>query len=195
MERCCGRDKLVMAMITTPERRATGLWRQPSITLVTKSALLLLSLATIALASDDKIDRASLRGIKAVCLVVEVTDQGQGAGSGPSQEQLQSEVRDRVRWAGIPLDKDSTTCLYLNVRPLPAMGKNNKPVGLYAIDFKLEFMQAVTLARDPTIRAYASTWSLANLANVPVQDVDRTTREVSIDLVNKFIKAYQSVNK
>jgi hypothetical protein len=23
------------------------------------------------------------------------------------------------------------------------MGKNNKPVGLYAIDFKLEFMQAV----------------------------------------------------
>ena len=43
------------------------------------SILLLLSLATAAFASDDKTDRASLRGIKAVCLVVEVTDQGQGA--------------------------------------------------------------------------------------------------------------------
>src|SRR2546430_6842367 len=162
---------------------ATGLRRSPSTVSVVKSALLLLSLATVAFASDDKTDRASLRGIKALCLVVEVTDQGQGAGNGPNQEQLQSEVRDRLRWAEIPLDKDSTTCLYLNVRPLPAMGKNNRPIGLYAIDFKLEFMQAATLARDPTIRTYASTWSLANLANVPAQDVDRTTRKISIDLI------------
>jgi hypothetical protein len=181
--------------VNLTERCATSLQGAASIALVMKPALLLLSLAALGFASDDKTDRASLRGIKALCLVVEVTDQGQGAGSGPSQEQLQSEVRDRVRWAGIPLDKDSTTCLYLSVRPLPAMGKNNKPIGLYAIDFKLEFMQAATLARDPTIRTYASTWSLANLANVPAQDVERTTREISIDLVNKFIKAYQSVNK
>src|SRR5215470_2939077 len=167
------------------ERFATGFRRTASIVSVMKSALLLISVAAMGFASDDKTDRASLRGIKALCLVVEVTDQGQGAGNGPNQEQLQSDVRDRLRWAGIPLDKDSTTCLYLNVRPLPAMGKNNKPVGLYAIDFKLEFMQAVTLARDPTIRAYASTWSLANLANVPAPEVERTTREVSIDLVNK----------
>ncbi len=185
-------------MTTTGDLRvrcATGRRRPASIVSVMKPALLLISLAAMAFASDDKTDRASLRGIKAVCLVVEVTDQGQGAGSGPNQEQLQSEVRDRLRWAGIPLDKDSTTCLYLNVRPLAAMGKNNKPVGLYAIDFKLEFMQAATLARDPTIRTYAATWSLANLANVPAQDVEHTTREVSIDLINKFIKAYQSVNK
>jgi hypothetical protein len=180
-------------MIT--ERSAKDLRRRPSTTSLVKSVLLLLSLATLVVASDDKTDRASLRGIKALCLVVEVMDQGQGAGSGLNQEQLQSEVRDRLERAGIPLDKDSTTCLYLNVRPLPAMGKNNRPVGLYAIDFKLEFMQAATLARDATIRTYASTWSLANLANVPAQDVERTTREISIDLVNKFIKAYQSVNK
>src|SRR5215470_14356908 len=166
-------------------RSATSLRRAASIVSVMKSALVLLSLTAMTFASDDKTDRASLRGIKALCLAVEVTDQGQGAGNGPNQEQLLMEVRDRLRWAGIPLDKDSTTCLYLNVRPLPAMAKNNKPVGLYAIDFKLEFMQAVTLARDPTIRAYASTWSLANLANVPAPEVERTTREVSIDLVNK----------
>ena len=173
---------------------ATGLRRRASIS-VMRSALLLLSLAVLAFASDDKTDRASLRGIKAICVVVEVMDQGQGAGSGLNSEQLQSEIRDKLRRAGIPLDKDSTTCLYMSVRPLPAMGKNNRPVGLYAIDFKLEFMQAATLARDPAIRAYASTWSLANLANVPAQDIERTTREITIDLVEKFIRAYQSVNK
>jgi hypothetical protein len=161
---------------------------------MTRLILLLLALAVIALASDDKTDRNSLRGVKAVCTVVEV-DQPQGSANLLNQEQLQSEILNKLRRAAIPLDKDATTCLYLNVRPLAAMGKNNKPIGLYAIDLKLEFMQAVTLARDPTIRAYAATWSLANLANVPTQEVERSTREVAIDLVNKFIRAYQSVNK
>src|SRR6476646_1325135 len=159
---------------------------------MTRLILLLLPLAVATVASDDKTDRNSLRGIKAVCTVVEV-DQPQGSASLLSQDQLQSELQNKLRRAAIPLDKDATTCLYLNVRPLPAMGKNNKPIGLYAIDLKLEFMQAVTLARDPTIRAYAATWSLANLANVPTQEVERSTREVAIDLVNKFIRAYQSV--
>ena len=161
---------------------------------MTRLILLLLPLAVIALASDDKTDRNSLRDVKAVCTVVEV-DQPQGSASLLNQDQLQSEILNRLRRAAIPLDKDSTTCLYLSVRPLPAMGKNNKPIGLYAIDLKLEFMQAVTLARDSTIRAYAATWSLANLANVPAQEVERSTREVAIDLINKFIRAYQSVNK
>jgi hypothetical protein len=161
---------------------------------MTRLILLLLALAVIALASDDKTDRNSLRGVKAVCTVVEV-DQPQGSANLLNQDQLQSEILNKLRRAAIPLDKDATTCLYLNVRPLAAMGKNNKPIGLYAIDLKLEFMQAVTLARDPTIRAYAATWSLANLANVPAQEVERSTREVAIDLVNKFIRAYQSVNK
>jgi hypothetical protein len=160
-----------------------------------KLALLLLPLAIMAFASDDKTDRASLRGVKAVCTVVEVMEQVKNAGSGLNQEQLQSVLQGKLQAAGISLDKDSTTCLYLNVRPLAAIGRNNRPIGLYAIDFKLEFLQAVTLARDPTIRAYATTWSLANLANVPASDLERTTKEIAIDLVTQFITAYKSVNK
>jgi hypothetical protein len=152
-------------------------------------------MAVLAFASDDKTDRASLRGVKAVCTVVEVMEQAKNAGSGLSQEQLQSVIQGKLRDAGIPLDKNSTTCLYLNVRPLAAMGKNNRPIGLYAVDFKLEFLQAVTLARDPAIRAYATTWSLANLANVPATDLERTAKEIAVDLVGQFISAYRSVNK
>src|SRR5713226_1595965 len=85
------RDTLIAAMTTTGDVKvlsATGVRRPASIVSVMKSALVLLSLAAMAFASDDKTDRASLRGIKALCLVVEVTDQGQGAGNGPNQEQL-----------------------------------------------------------------------------------------------------------
>ena len=161
--------------------------------MMAKCVFLLIPLA--ALASDDKTDRATLRGIKGVCTVVEVLDQTKDAVNLISQEKLLSIIQGKLQEAGIPLDKDSTTCLYFSVRPLPAMGKNNKPIGLYAVDFKLEFLQAVTLARDPAVRAYATTWSVANLANVPADYLEQTAREVAVDLVNRFTRAYRSVNK
>ena len=164
-----------------------------TVSMLAKCVLLLIPLA--ALASDDKTDRATLRGIKGVCTVVEMLDQTKDAVNLLSQEKLLSVIQGKLQEAGIPLDKDSTTCLYFSVRPLPAMGKNNKPIGLYAVDFKLEFLQAVTLARDPAVRAYAQTWSVANLANVPADYLEQTAREVAVDLVSRFTRAYRSVNK
>ena len=164
-----------------------------TVSMLAKCVFLLIPLA--ALASDDKTDRATLRGIKGVCTVVEVLDQTKDAVNLLSQEKLLSVIQGKLQEAGIPLDKDSTTCLYFSVRPLPAMGKNNKPIGLYAVDFKLEFLQAVTLARDPAVRAYAQTWSVANLANVPADYLEQTAREVAVDLVSRFTRAYRSVNK
>ena len=164
-----------------------------TVSMLAKCVLLLIPLA--ALASDDKTDRATLRGIKGVCTVVEVLDQTKDAVNLLSQEKLLSVIDGKLQEAGIPLEKNSTTCLYFSVRPLQAMGKNNKPIGLYAVDFKLEFLQAVTLARDPAVRAYAQTWSVANLANVPADYLEQTAREVAVDLVSRFTRAYRSVNK
>jgi hypothetical protein len=147
------------------------------------------ALAAIATASDDKADRATLRGVKAVCTIVEVT-----AGSPLSKEHLQADLDGRLTANGISIDKNATTCLYLNVRPLPAMGRNNKPVGLYALDVSLQLMQTVTLARDPSTKAYASTWSVSNLATVPTGDAGATARQIAIDLAEKFVEAYRSVN-
>ena len=163
------------------------------VSMLMKCAFLLIPLAVLA--SDDKTDRVTLRGIKGVCTVVEVLDQTKDAVNGLSQEKLLSVIQGTLQEASIPLDKNSTTCLYFSVRPLQALGKNNRPIGLYAVDFKLEFLQAVTLARDPAVRAYATTWSVANLANVPAGDLEQTAREVAVDLVSRFTRAYRSVNK
>src|SRR5262245_16453338 len=168
-----------------------------------RSALLLILAAAVS-GSDDKTDRATLRGVKAVCTIVEV--------SGPTQdefpitkERLESEMNGRLAAAGVPIDKNATTCLYLNVRPLQAIGRNklpsigknskgNKPIGLYAVDFSLQFLQTVTLTRDATAKTFAPTWSVANLATVPAEDLAQTARQVTIDLVDRFVEAYQSVN-
>src|SRR5579859_7245761 len=101
-----------------------------------KRIYLLLVLAALASASDDKTDRATLKGVKAVCVVVEVEDQGQAAKSGLSRDQLRSDMEGKFRKAGIALDKDSTTCVYLNIRMLQAIGRPNfakkeKPIALF----------------------------------------------------------------
>src|SRR5262249_6728986 len=134
----------------------------------------LLAMGVAASGSDDKIDRATLHGIKSVCVIVEVNSPTQG--DVPiTKERLQAEVDGRLTSAGVGIDKNATTCLYLNVRPLqaigrtskfPAIGKNNsnnKPIGLYAVDFSLQFLQTVTLTRDKSAKTFAPTWSVANL--------------------------------
>ena len=154
---------------------------------------LLAALAATASASDDKTDRATLHGIKSVCVIVEVTGPSQ-AGPSLSKERLQSSIESRLEAAGIALEKDATTCLYLNLRPLPAMGKNNRPIGLYALDVNLQLMQMVSLTRDPTAKTYAPTWSVSNLATAPSDDLGPTAQEITINLTDRFVEAFQSAN-
>jgi hypothetical protein len=163
---------------------------------VAKSLLILISLVAVASASDDKTDRATLKGIKAMCVVVEGTDQ---AHSKLSKEQLQSDIEGKLKQAGISIDKSGTTCLYLNVRALQALGRQpigrkEKPIPLYAVDVRLEFLQTVALTRDPATKTYAPTWSTANMATVASDDLGKTALEITISLVDQFVTAYQTVN-
>ena len=163
-----------------------------------KSLFILFSLAVIASASDDKTDRATLRGIKSTCVVVEVADQ---AHSKLSKEELQTEIEGKLKQAGIGVDKSGTACLYLNVRVLQAIGRQaiairrkEKPIPLYAVDLRLEFLQTVALTRDPAAKTYAPTWSTANMATVASDDLGKTAIEITTSLVDQFITAYKSVN-
>jgi hypothetical protein len=163
---------------------------------VAKSLLILFSLVAVASASDDKTDRATLKGIKAVCVVIEGTDQ---AHSKLSKEQLQTDIEGKLKQAGISVDKSGTTCLYLNIRALQALGRQvirrkEKPIPLYAIDVRLEFLQTVALTRDPATKTYAPTWSTANMATVASDDLSKTALEITISLVDQFVTAYQTVN-
>jgi hypothetical protein len=161
-----------------------------------KSLFILLSLVAMAFASDDKTDRATLKSIKSVCAVVEIADQ---AHSKFNKEELQTEIEGKLKQAGISIDKSGTTCLYLNVRALQAIGRQaigrkEKPIPLYAIDVRLEFLQTVALSRDPTAKTYAPTWSSANMATVAADDLGKTAIEITTSLVDQFVTAYKSVN-
>jgi len=155
------------------------------------SPLLLIVLVSVAAASDDKTDRATLGGLKAICTIVEINGP---AGSAITKDQVQTEVDGRLLSAGIAQDKTSTACLYVNVRPLPAMGKGNKPAGLYALEMSIQVLQTVAVTRDATLKTYAPTWSFSNLATVPAEDLRHTVRQMTLDLTDRFVDAYRSAN-
>jgi hypothetical protein len=154
--------------------------------------LLATLLAVIACASDDKTDRATLKGVKAVCVVVEVSEQA--IKGGIDKEKLQTDIEGRLQQEGAAVDKNATACLYLNVRALRAIGGKGKPLPLYATDLRLEFLQTVALTRDPTAKTFAPTWSIANMATVPAEDLDTTALEIATGLMDQFAAAYKSVN-
>jgi hypothetical protein len=149
-----------------------------------------------AAASDDKIDRATLKGVNAVCAVVDVAELARSA---IDKDNLQAAIEGRLRRIGISVDKTATTCVYLSVRVVqaigkPGLGKREKPIPLYALDVRLEFLQTVTLSRDPTTKAYAPTWSSANMATVPAADLDSAAGDIASGLMQQFVTAYKSVN-
>src|SRR5579864_589342 len=118
---------------------------KPEEDVMTKPLLLLLALIAIAWASDDKTDRATLKGVKKVCIVVEVADEAQAR---LGKEKLRNEMENKLEQAGIQIDKNATTCLYLNERSLQAIGRQailrkEKLMALYALDLRLEFLQTV----------------------------------------------------
>jgi hypothetical protein len=145
----------------------------------------------LACASDDKTDRATLKGITTVCVVVEVSEQADRGGV--DKDKLQTNIEGRLQQEGSSIDKNATTCLYLNVRALRAMGGNGKPLPLYAADFRLEFLQTVALTRDPTVKTFAPTWSSENMTTVPAADLGDTAIEIATSLVDQFVAAFKSV--
>ncbi len=156
--------------------------------------ILLLARST-AFAGDDQNNRATLRGIKTVCVVAEIGNVPDEERAGLTARLLQMDAEDKLLDAGLSLNPDAVQCLYLHVSLVQAVGgKNRKPTGLFAGSFRVEFLQTVTLTRANTIKTFAPTWSAENLATIPAGELRTSTREILASLVAKFIAAYRSAN-
>ncbi len=137
--------------------------------------------------ADNSIGGATLKGIKAVAVVVEEM-RADAEGDGLTRSQLQTDVELRLRQAGIPVDNDAPGVLYLAVNTVKSQG------GFYAYVIGVEFAQGVLLARDPSITTFDTTWraipgvGIINAINL------HTVRDDVRDQVDEFINAYLEQN-
>ena len=135
-------------------------------------------------------DKDSLRGVKAFGVLVEEVQ-------GPEElrtSDFQTDVELRCREAGIKLDNSALDYLYIEVHALQVQFEDGRPTGRYALAVSVEFRQWASLVRDPSIHAFAATWSAGGLGTVSSRDLRSFSRESVRDKVEKFLNAFLEQN-
>lgn len=139
-------------------------------------------------AGDSPAERASLKGLTAINVVVE--DPGPAAEkAGLTAVLMQNDVQPRLRQSGIPVKPDADPYLYVQVTVIDPGG--SLPLA-YAIN--VAFMQEITLPRGLSAYLQSPTWSLTSLGMAGSDRFAKLARERVQELVGQFVTAYLSVN-
>ncbi|HKW97281.1 MAG TPA: hypothetical protein VJN43_06075 [Bryobacteraceae bacterium] len=140
------------------------------------------------LASDTGMDRATLRGLTSLKIVIDQPG-NEMEQEGYDRGQLQSIMEQKLRDAGIKIDNDAVEFLGLSLTS--ARAGRRSPVSLM---MNLGLYQLVTLNRDKVTKTVAETWSAQRVLSVPPKALGQAVDDVVGELLDQFVKAYQSVN-
>lgn len=150
-------------------------------------ALMALAALPAVCASDTDMDRATLRGLKAVKVVIDpLQPELQKEGFTPNE--LRAQIEQRLHTAGIPVDQNAKEFLGLTVKSMRA---KKSPV---VILFTLGFYQVAELAREKGLKTVAETWGVQDAMMVQSKMLNQVSRTAIDNLVEQFINAYSSVN-
>ncbi len=153
--------------------------------------LLILAFSAIAsFAGDSAIDRATLKGLTALRVVVDSIPP-ELEQLGVAQDELQKQVTDRLREIGLAANDQTNDFLGVQVQSAQAGRSRKSP---FAVTIVLAAYQLVTLNRDRGIRAVAPTWSADTIFIAQPRVLEGMVRGGLAQLVDHFAAAYRSVN-
>jgi hypothetical protein len=157
---------------------------------------LLLAVGLLRANNDDVSDRASLKGLAGVFVIVDLNPEIERYGI--TSRTIQADLESRLRQAGIRILTQAewktwslapgTPWLYVGVQAHRA----GLP-GSYAVATHVKLMQTVVLMRDMQTTSVTSTWNVDRIGFFNKGRVE-VIRDAMKDLTNEFINAYQSVN-
>jgi hypothetical protein len=151
------------------------------------SIALLAVLSPYGRGSDGPVDRATLRGLKGVKVIVDPTDAELQRG-GITAANLATQIARRLEKGGLPVDSNAVEFVGLHVMAAHAKKKSS------AICLTLALYQTVALARDPTIKTTTETWSGESVVLVPPELFSQAVADTVDQLVDQFIGAFLEVN-
>jgi len=157
-------------------------------------ALFVCSIAP-ATASDSEIDRASLKGLQGVFVLIEDLNPPEEQ-AGLKTADIQADAEQQLKAAGIPLlskaqniDTPGMPTLYISVSVASSTATDLWP---FSIDVNIE--QQATLKRSPdTFVPTAITWHVGSIGAVEKSNI-RSVRERVTEQIAKFVNAYFKVN-
>jgi len=138
-------------------------------------------------AGDTALDRATLRGLTAVNVVVDKLDP-QLQSAGVTSDSIRARLEDRLRAANIPIDANRPE--FVAVR-LTGVRANRGP---FAVAVTLGAYQPVILSRDNKTRTATQTWEVETVLLAEPKQLYRATMDSIDELANGFVAAYRSVN-
>ncbi len=162
---------------------------------VTMAILFLVQWASPGFGIDSKANRATLKGLGGVAVLVENLP-AEVEKEGLVRSRLQTEAELKLKMAGIKvLTKEESLKTpgepYLYISINLNMAKTESDVYPYGIDLLL--IQKVSLVRDPNQTAYAVTWSTGGVGSIAKPIVNQLENNVE-DILDVFVKAYLSEN-
>jgi hypothetical protein len=153
-------------------------------------ALLLAALAPaiqMDAANDAPLERATLRGLQAVNVVIDTLDP-ELAQENLTQDAFQSRMEQRLQNAGIRLDKEAREFLGLRVTHVRARR------GPVAVCLSIGLYQPVELGRDKDIKSVTQTWEVVTILMADRKVLNEASMNSVDELTDRFVAAYQSVN-
>jgi len=138
--------------------------------------------------------RETLCGLKGVMVFIEDIDSDVEK-YGLTKSLLKEQVESRLRHADIPVltaneafNMPGRPYLYLNLTT------HDTGVELYSYSIRIELNQDVSMIRDPSIKASATTWIANVVGIVGAQNLPAVTEDVT-QLTNQFVRDYLAANE
>jgi hypothetical protein len=138
-------------------------------------------------AGDAALDRATLRGLTALGVIVDKVDPTL-VHEGLTRDAFQSRLERGLQTAGIRVDPNAREFLALRVIHVRA---NRGPFG---ICLSVGLYQPVLLARDQTMRTATQTWEAETVLLAEPKLVNEAAINSLDELVDRFVAAWRSVN-
>jgi len=146
------------------------------------------------LASDTSMDRATLRGLQAVKVVVDPLGP-ELEREGLDANRLRGSIEQKLRNAGVKVDNDVNEFIGLSIS-FAQSGRKVLSVkkGPFSLTISLGVYQVAVLTRDMATKTVVETWGVEKTAAAAAKGLDRDVSNAVDDLVDQFVKAYLSVN-
>lgn len=144
-------------------------------------------------AGDAALDRATMRGIAAVNVVIDPV--------APELEQedatsasLRARLEEKLRGAGIRIDRASNEFVALRFTSVRAAGGRFSTSKPFAVAATIALYQPVLLARDHNVRTATQTWEVETVLLADAKQVQQACNDSVDELAQRFVTAYRSVN-
>ena len=138
-------------------------------------------------AGDEEFDRATLRGLKAVSVVIDRVDP-ELPKEGVAPAALQDRIEGRLRDAKIDVNPSATEFIGLQISVVRG-GR-----GPYALSMTIALYQPVVLVRDKNIKTTTKTWEVETILKAEPKILRQASMESVDELAARFVAAFQSVN-